>query len=75
MHQVLEQSHSHGTQSLSEAQTNLAVIERERSLLVERLAHTERQLSNLATAKQLLVQDNAVLSSQLAAFRAKNGQL
>lgn len=72
-HQALEQRHDQGEQRLTKTQTNLAVSERERSLLVERLTHTERQLSDLATAKQLLVQDNAVLSSQLAAFRAKDG--
>jgi septal ring factor EnvC (AmiA/AmiB activator) len=36
-HQALDQRHGHGTQSLAEAQMNLAVIERERSPLVERL--------------------------------------
>jgi len=74
MHQALEQRHSHGKQSLAEAQTNLAVIERERSLLVERLTQTEVHLTELATEKLLILQDNAVLSSQLSEYRVKGGQ-
>lgn len=73
-HQVLENRYAQGEQRLAETRTHLAVSERERNLLIERLSHTETQLSDLATAKQLLVQDNAVLSSQLAEFRAKGGQ-
>ncbi|MEA9979937.1 MULTISPECIES: DNA-binding protein [unclassified Pseudomonas] len=73
-HQELEQRHGQDTQSLAEAQTNLAVIERERSLLVERLTQVETQLTKLVTEKQFLLQDNAVLASQLSEFRAKGGQ-
>ena len=74
MHQTLEQRHGQDTQSLARVQTNLAVIERERSLLVERLTLAESQLTTLVTEKQFLLQDNAVLASQLAEFRAKGGQ-
>ncbi len=73
-HQALEQRHGHGERCLVDTQTNLAVIERERSLLAERLTQTETQLTELATEKQLLLQDSAVLSSQLAEFKAKSGQ-
>lgn len=74
IHQALEQRHSHGKQSLAEAQTNLAVIARERSLLAQRLTQTDTQLTELtelATVKQLLLQDKAVLSSQLAECRTE----
>lgn len=71
MHQALEQRHGHGEQCLVEVQTNLAVTKRERSLLAERLTHTETLLTELATEKQRLLQDNAVLSSQLAELRTK----
>ncbi|WP_146013720.1 MULTISPECIES: hypothetical protein [unclassified Pseudomonas] len=74
MHQALEQRHGHGTESLAEAQTNLAVTERERSLLAERLTHTETQLSELATEKQLIQQDNAGLSRQLAKLRVEGSR-
>lgn len=67
-HQALEQRHSNGEQRLAKAQTNLAVVERERSLLAERLSQTETLLAESATEKQLLLQENAVLSSQLAEF-------
>ncbi len=69
MHQALEQHYVHGEQHLVEVQTNLAVTKRERSLLAERLTHTETQLTELTTEKQLLLQDKAVLSSQLAEYR------
>lgn len=75
MHQTLEQRHAHGEQCLVEVQTNLAVTKRERSLLAERLTHTETLLTELATEKQRLLQDNAVLSSQLAELRTKQPNL
>ena len=71
MHQELEQRLGQDTQSLAEAQTNLAVIERERSLLVERITLAESQLTTLVTEKQFLLQDNAVLASQLSESKAK----
>lgn len=74
MHQKLELHHGQDTQSLAEAQTNLLVIERERSLLVERLTQAEIHLTTLVTEKQFLLQDNAVLASQLSEFRPKGGQ-
>ena len=74
MHQELGQLHGQDTQSLAEAQTSLAVIERERILLVERVTLAEIQLTKLVTEKQFLLQDNAVLASQLSEFRAKGGQ-
>lgn len=74
MHQTLEQRHGHGAQALAETQTNLAVSERERALLAERLTRVETQLTELTTDKQLLLQDNAVLSSQLSESRAKCDQ-
>lgn len=74
MHQALEQRHGHSERCLAEAQTNLAVSERERALLAERLTQAETQLTELTTDKQLLLQDNAVLSSQLSESRAKCDQ-
>lgn len=68
IHQVLEQRHGHGKQCLVEVQTNLAVTERERSLLAERLTQTETQLAGMTAEKQRLLQGNAVLSSQLKAL-------
>lgn len=69
IHQALEQRHDTGERHLAEMQTSLAVVERERSLLVERLTQTEAQLTGMTTEKQLLLQDKAVLSSQLAECR------
>ena len=43
-------------------------------VLRERLSEAATQLSNLATEKQLLVQDNAVLSNRLAEVRATDRQ-
>ncbi|MFL1495431.1 DNA-binding protein [Pseudomonas sp. O64] len=74
-HQTLEQRHEHSERRLVEAQTNLAVIERELGLLAQRLTQTETQLTELTTEKQLLLQDNAVLISQLAEFRSKQSSL
>jgi len=74
IHQVLEQRHGKDTQSLAEAQTSLAVIKRERSLLAERFTQAETQLTGLAEEKQLLLQEKAVLSSQLAEFRTEAGR-
>lgn len=71
IHLALEQRHGHGAQSWAETQTNLAVSERERALLAEHLTRAETQLTELTTDKQLLLQDNAVLSSQLSESKAK----
>lgn len=71
VHQTLEQRHAHGEQCLVEVQTSLVVTQRERSLLAERLTQTEAQLTELTTEKQRLLQDNAVLSSQLAEYRTE----
>lgn len=68
-YEVLEQRYKHGGQCLAETQITLAVSERERSLLAERLTRTETQLNVLNTDKQVLLQDNAVLASQLAECR------
>lgn len=70
VHLAMESRYAQSEQCLAETRTNLAVSERERSLLVERLTQAEIHLTDLATAKQLLLQDNAVLSSQLAESRA-----
>ncbi len=75
MHQALEQRHVNGEQRLAEMQTSLAVVERERSLLAERFTQAETQLTGLAEEKQLLLQEKAVLSSQLAEFRTEGGRL
>ncbi|WP_248746542.1 DNA-binding protein [Pseudomonas sp. MWU12-2037] len=74
MHQALEQRHVNGEQRLAEMQTTLAVVERERSLLAERFTQAETQLTGLAEEKQLLLQEKAVLSSQLAEFRTEGGR-
>lgn len=71
IHQALEQRHGTGERRLAEMQTSLAVLERERNLLTERLTQAEIQLTELATEKQLLLQDKAVLSSRLDAFKAE----
>ncbi|MDY7560446.1 MULTISPECIES: DNA-binding protein [unclassified Pseudomonas] len=68
-HMTLQQHHAQGEQCLVETLTRLAVIERERSFVAERLTQAETQLTELATEKQLLLQEKAVLSSQLAEFR------
>jgi chromosome segregation ATPase len=73
-HQTLEQRHLHGAQCLAEAQTNLAVLNRELSLQAERLTQAQAQLTELATEKQLLLQDNAVLSSQLTELRTRQSK-
>lgn len=66
---ALEQRYTHGGQCLAETQISLAVSERERGLLAERLIRTETQLNGLAADKQVLLQENAVLASQLAEHR------
>lgn len=71
IHQALEQHHGTSEQRLAEKRTNLAVTEKERNLLAERLTQAETQLTNLLTEKLLLLQEKAVLSSQLAEFRAQ----
>jgi len=74
-HQALEQRHAHDKQCLVEVQTNLAVTQRERSLLAERLTRTESSLTELGTEQQRLLQNNAVLSSQLAELRTQQPNL
>lgn len=71
IHQAQEQRYGNGEQRLAETLTRLAVVERERSLLAEGLTRAETQLTELATEKQFLLQDKAVLSSQLAEFRTE----
>lgn len=71
IHQALEQHHGANEQRLAEKRTSLAVTEKERSLLAERLTRAETQLTEVTTDKQLLLQEKAVLSSQLAEFRAQ----
>lgn len=68
-YEVPEQRFKHGGQCLAKTQISLAVSERERSQLAERLTRTETQLNVLTTDKQVLLQDNAVLASQLAESR------
>jgi chromosome segregation ATPase len=68
-HQALEQRHEQIQQRSIELHTNLVVTERELSLQAQRLTQASSQLTELITEKQLLLQDNAVLSSQLAEIR------
>lgn len=65
------QEHGNCEQRLTETLTRLAVVDRERSLLAEGLTRAETHMTELATEKQLLLQDKAVLSSQLEGFQTE----
>lgn len=69
IHQALEQRHVQDEQCLADTRTKLAVTERERRLLTDRFTQAESQLTELAREQQRLLQDNAVLNSQLVELR------
>lgn len=69
IHQALEQRHVQDEQCLADTRTKLAVAERERRLLADRFTQAESQLTELAREQQRLLQDNAVLNSQLVELR------
>lgn len=69
IHQALEQRHVQDEQCLADTRTKLAVAERERRLLTDRFTQAESQLTELAREQQRLLQDNAVLNSQLVELR------
>lgn len=55
----LKQRHHQDERCFAKMQANLAVTERERSLLAEHLTRTELQLTELTTEKQVILQENA----------------